>query len=98
MYRSVCAFLTVLVCACCTLGQEVRIDLRDEPSTTYGYFYTWDSNNDRLVFYRDLTATSDPGIRWFDRTGKNVTMFPLKDFPQAQRMTFWMWLERLVGI
>src|SRR5438552_14800078 len=70
-------------------SRDMQVDLSDEPATVYGYNHAWDTVSDRLIFYRDVISASEPGLRWAGRDGKTVLVYPLKDFPEGQRMTIW---------
>jgi len=54
-----------------------------------GYSWKWDSVQDKLILYRDLTDSAAPAARIFQSDGTSVAMYPLKDLPGARYIDVW---------
>lgn len=73
------------------LAQDLRIELPPgEAAADSGYKSRWDSVQDRLIIYRgDVSVPSVPAVRLFAADGSSLPFYPLRDFPEARRMTIW---------
>jgi hypothetical protein len=54
-----------------------------------GYAPKWDHRGGQLIFYRDIYAQAAPAVRIGATAGKEVLIYPMRDLPEAQRMTIW---------
>ncbi|MGB2603829.1 MAG: hypothetical protein WBC78_09550 [Candidatus Sulfotelmatobacter sp.] len=70
-------------------AQEIRVDFHEGAGLDSGYFDKWDSVEDKLILYRDIRTPGSAAVRVTSSAGSNVSVFPLKDLPDAQRMTVW---------
>jgi hypothetical protein len=43
----------------------------------------------RLIFFRDISDAALPAVRAFDSTGRNISIFPLRDFPGSKWIDIW---------
>jgi hypothetical protein len=81
--------LTIAAMTLATEAQQIAMDVGEDIKSGVGYFQVWDSVQGRLILYRDVSVPSDAGLRLVDERGNSVPIFPLKDFPDAQKMTIW---------
>lgn len=70
-------------------GQEIRVDLGTDKGTGSGFFDKWDSVQDRVILYRDVGVANAAAVRMPSEKGQNVTIYPLRDLPDAQGIAVW---------
>src|SRR5271165_6547515 len=83
---SLIAFVSVSIAL---YSQQFSIDVSSGVGGGAGYFPKWDHRAGQLILYRDINAQSAPGVRIVMADGKDVTIYPMRDLPEAQRMTIW---------
>lgn len=71
-------------------AQEIKVDLRGDTGPGSGYFDKWDPVADRLILYHDVSTPNSAAVKMISPTdGSSTSVFPLRDLPDAQRMTVW---------
>jgi hypothetical protein len=72
-----------------TVGQEIRFDPFSDGKADSGYRTKWDSAQDRLIAYRDISVADIPAARVFRRDGSSTAVYPLKDLSDARYIDIW---------
>src|SRR6266404_5399499 len=70
-------------------GQDMRVDISADGRADSSYMTKWDSANDCVVLYRDVSVATVPAARVQCRGGEPRAYYPLKDFAEARGMTVW---------
>ena len=86
--------IAILVAACLLIiapaqSQQLKVNLQGDLSTGSGFFDKWDSLQDSVLLYRTIANPSAAAVRMVSVTGKEVSVFPLRDIPDARRMSVW---------
>ncbi len=71
---------------CAPQGFQVDSSIMDARG---GYSTKWDSIQDRLLIYRDTTASADPAARIFKNDGTSISIYPLMDLPESWYIDVW---------
>jgi hypothetical protein len=72
-----------------TMGQEMTFDTSADGRGDTGYSIKWDSEQSRVVLFRDVSVATLAAARVFGVDGSQVSIFPLKVIPGAQFLDIW---------
>ncbi len=71
-------------------GFSQGFNINFEPDGHGGYFWVWDTVQDRLIAYRDVNQVGVPALRLFSTEGtQSAAIAPLGDFPEARSFNIW---------
>lgn len=88
LFLSFATFLSLLFCVPPALSQAFSIKF--ETDAHGGYFWVWDTVQDRLIAYRDVDQPGVPALRLFGKDGTSYAVIaPLGDFPEARSFIIW---------
>jgi hypothetical protein len=70
-------------------AQDMPLDVKDDLRTGVGYFQKWDPVQDTLVLYRDIDNLQASAVRLVRPDGTGSVIYPMRDFPEARRISVW---------
>src|SRR5271165_5132459 len=71
------------------LSQRIVFDRQSGGPDKTGYWATWEPSRERLIFYRDSHEPASPSVSIVERSGKNIALYPGKEFPGSDHIDIW---------
>jgi hypothetical protein len=89
MPKSLLVASAALFLAPLSSAQGLRVDTAADGKGDSAYFVKWDSVQDRVILYRDVSSRELPAARVFGNDGSSVPIYPLRDLDESWYIGVW---------